>query len=1398
MEAREVELSYRKALLAVIMALLVVGPMLVYPAKALSQPVQEENSILELNAKVTRSVARNLTTEHPYLLTLAKMARAAESLENGDNKQVKAEDVTYNLSKVRIPAVVLSSLDDQDAVIEYAYRYILLKNTFNFNDLNMYYRITWDDNSPVMYNPASPTDSVFGGYFTHRVHFHIDLSQPIVDASPGAGNTQELVELFQQYTHYNVYFMEYLSSGSLMSVNFKKLSDNSEIDVKDYSLYYGVVVQMYYDPQLLQALRSMQPENGTYIYYSIAKVSFTVTLQPSTTQVLAEGSTWQLSEQTYDISPYVVAALNMIAQQIQSSDMPAPVKNAFLQKLTQWAQQSYTLKTKHNIVNITISWVLTDQYDVYENSSYVGGGNEIVLADSFTPSFSVNRTQELIDQALGRANGTLSSYYPGGIKAFLYQEEGQPYPILLYDSETNTTSQMTAGVPSDKVRVDERALLFTTYPLEANTLAGKTPMTKIDIETKTDTTSDYTISPSSLTAAFSYTETATEGNTTYTIHHTYTLYVDISATVKEFEISVEATPYDIYIDIGVEPHIKANETGGLQEISKGHIYPALAPLGGTGIFDLIKGGAGQVGISEIANALQVIDSIVNNTFFQLVFPTYFPTPLIHDSLKIVAPGEYVGVYYMPGKFKIDVPKIGKPLFAIMYEKVRVQLKNTRGNPNADDPSVGLMYYSNGEIQRDGRDYFNMYSLGFAVGEVDNKVIGPRFYMAPSSIGETNLPALFESILNSGLFQFLQGDNFITDLLDDILPGEIFEAAREIIGQMRDNGLYPQIGVYFGGSGSVWPYFLVSPKTTYRFVTSRPGDYLLSANADFYMLHVRIFKIPILGIPIPIPIFESHHESASTTLKVRQIKALPLLINYEIKPPENLNLFTALRAGDPFSSDSYVGIYSVPVWVDLDGYTPIAPVILRGQYGYGPQATSLTIAAVTPSRTVIAATDVYFFGVPLSFVKIPLSELQRITPGEESALLLVPAWKHGKTVSTVQTSGSPTVLRIARVKSFPLFFYDGKLITYTGVYDPDNKIHEYARMAEQKIDEIAGMIQSNLSMVNNTLNNVVGQIGEIQGLLEAINNETLSLDQILQQISAEIVDQIMNAMGGLIEQLVQQFIANAVAAVVGAVVPDPTGFISGYIQDLISQLINNALGQLLPGNGEGGEINITDLITRYGLQVATFLALKAAYNLIGYEGLMNILNEAKSIALKGIEMITRINATINYILKIVNNTVEMTKYKPMVLSALYTYNLAGQQIPNEGILAGLAGASGENIILPIDAIEADLERGGMLYTTPYSTLTFILQIITGAETGEYPNIAVSIPDALAYVAAWVNFVASLLGDNGQSLQQLSTTLLQWSGNVAKYIGLAEQWVEIPGVDTHTILLPTVTLIPPSKI
>ena len=1398
--------SMRSIMVAVMVALLVAGPFLFYPAKALS-PAEEKYLDLDLNMGIAERVSANLSKTHPYIRTLATLAEMAKTLEKGPRSgELQAEDsnLTFNLSKVRIPALEFMGLNGDGAIAEYAYRYILLSNSLDFNNLEMEYSINWEDDGPVTYNPAQPSTSVFGGGFEHKVVFHIHINQPQLNIDPGAGNAQELAEIFNEHTSYDVYFLNYKNEGGTFKVNLERHVDGDEVTIRDYSLYYSVVVQVSYDEKLMNALDAIKPEDGSYVYFAIANVSFTVTYQPSKEVVLSEFSTWDADEQVIDISDIVYSALDILKSQILSSPdslLPEPVKQALAGAVDQWKTRTYTVTTRHILTRVSFTWTILDDYEVYENGSSLGGGTDIVLAGHNSTEID-NDITPLEQRVLQEADNYLSQYYPGGVAALTADASGVS-PVLLY-KDTGEIEDLPIGAMSPIKPVTNVSLLFTPYPVKNSALNGQKSTVKITLDEKADSTDDYELSTSDLIATAHYEEEYQEGNTTYTIVHDYTLYFNISVDVQELDLKVLAKVYDILVWVDVNPEIVAKKVEAVK-VGSSRLIPALAPLGGSGLLSMIEGGASEIGISGVANAVSALESIALNSNFNWVLPTYFPVPMPHESVKIFAPGEYIGAYYMTSKIKLKggfLSKIGKPLFSVMYEKVSMTLKSY-GSGQGDDPNVGVVYMSAGKIKRSTSDEIRMYSLGFGVGEIRGKVIGPRFYLTPSSTGlpGDTPPELFSGFLNSSIVQFLTGDNFITDLLDDILPGEIFTAAREIVEQMRDNGLYPQVTPYFGGDGSVWAYFMFSPKNTGRFVANKPGDYILSVNSQFNMLHVRIFKVPILGIPIPIPVFISQGETQQTVVHVRQIKALPLLVNYVVKPAGSGGfdggVIKPLLARQGFSSDSYVGIYAVPVWVDLDGATPIAPVLFRGQYGMGDNATSLTIAAVSPRGTVISGVDVRFFGVPLSFIKVPLNTLERMTPGPEGAILLMPAWKHGQTVSTLGTSGAPTVIRLAKVRTFNLFFYDGKLITYTGVYDPHNKIHYYLKQAENKINEIAGMVQEKLEMVNGTLLMVIGKVNTIEGLLSLINSTAGDINQILMQISQEVVNEIMNAMGAMIKQLVGQFVANAVAAVVGAVLPDPTGVISGYIQDIIQQLLSNAMNQIIPGEGSG-QINITDLITRYGMQVLTFVALKAAYDMIGYQGLLSILENVKSVALKGVEMIRRINGAIEYILRIVNNTVEMSKYKPILLSTLHVYSLTGNEIPSEGLLAKLAGSRGENLLLPIDAVEANVTGGAVLYTTPYSTLTFILQVITGAETGEYPNIAVSLQDALLYVAAWTNFIASLIGDDAQGLMNVYNTLLQVSGQISHTIGVIQEWVEIPGIDTHTIILPTISIVPPSQI
>jgi len=1203
---------------------------------------------------------------------------------------------------------------------------------------------------------------------------------------------------------YDVYLLNYTMLGDAFYVRMEKHVDGDEIYIKDYSLYYAVVVKVSYDKELLNAIDAMKPEDGSYVYFAIANVSFTVTYQPSTEIGLAAYNTGEEPVKQIDITPLVVNALSEVAAQIQSAPeslIPSPVKADLLADLNAWMQGTYSVVTRHILTRVSFTWSVVDSYNVYENGTSIGGGADTVLSGGAAVDINGTDNEELYNAVLERANRTLAAYYPGGIKTFVDPISGVS-PVLLYRAEVNKTEPMIIGQATEPIRVTNASLFFTAYPVPAKTVNGQEIRpTDLKLQVTLEPTSDYQLSTKRLVASSYYQEEYREGNKTYLITHNYTLTFDISAEVVKAYVVARAKVYDILVWVTVNPEIIAKKVEAVK-MGSSRLIPALAPLGGNGIFSMLAGGASEIGFDSVSSAIEALSGMIQNSNFNWVLPTYFPVPMPHESIKIFAPGEYIGAYYMTSKIKLKggfLAKIGKPLFSVMYEKVTMSMKSFGAGPG-DDPNVGLVYMVNGKIKKSSGDEIRMYSLGFGVGEIRGKVIGPRFYLTPSSTGlpGDTPPELLRSFLNSKIVDFLIGENFITDLIDGILPGEFFSSAREIVSQMREHGLYPQITPYFGGSGSVWAYFMFSPKNTARFVASQPGDYVLSVKARFNMLHVRIFKIPILGIPIPIPVFISKGEAQQTVVHVRQIKALPLLVNYVVKPAETpTGAVKPLGPGQRFSDDSYIGIYAVPVWVDLNGVTPISPVLFRGQYGAGPNSTSLTIAAVSPNGAIIDGTDIYFFGVPLSFIKIPLNELDRLVPGPEGSIILAPAWKHGQTVSTINNQGAPTVLRVAKVRTFNLFFYDGKMITYTGVYDPGNKIHYYAVKAEKKVNELASMVQDKLAKINNTFLMVVSKVNTIEGLLSTINSTAGNLNDVLRQISQQLVNEIMAAMGGIIKQIVYQFVANAVAAVFGAFVPDPSSVITGYIQDILQKLIENALNSLIPDNGNKG-INITDLITRYGLQILTFVALKVAYEVIGYQGLMNLLNQVKGLALKGVEMVTKVNKMIEYMLKIVNKTVEMSKYKPILLSTLHVYSLKGNEIPSEGILARIAGGAGENLVLPLDAVEANIAEGAVLYTAPYSTLTFIFQAITGAETGEYPNVAVSVQDTLLYIAAWANFVSTLLGDNGQSLQQVHNTLVTLSSQISLYIGQVQEWVEIPGIDTHTIILPSVTIVPPSKI
>jgi len=162
------------ALAAIMLALLVAGPFMFYPATALSNVSPESNELdVTLSMEIAERVARNLSETHSYIKTMATLAETLKALEEKQAQGLEAQqelEATSEAGKTVIPALKALS---ENGVLDYAYRYIDLRSIFNFSSFSMFYYLRWSDTgSAVKYRPSDPANGVFGGMTKHKVAFH--------------------------------------------------------------------------------------------------------------------------------------------------------------------------------------------------------------------------------------------------------------------------------------------------------------------------------------------------------------------------------------------------------------------------------------------------------------------------------------------------------------------------------------------------------------------------------------------------------------------------------------------------------------------------------------------------------------------------------------------------------------------------------------------------------------------------------------------------------------------------------------------------------------------------------------------------------------------------------------------------------------------------------------------------------------------------------------------------------------------------------------------------------------------------------------------------------------------------------------------------------------------------
>ncbi|MEB3773225.1 MAG: hypothetical protein GSR82_06055, partial [Desulfurococcales archaeon] len=979
---------------------------------------------------------------------------------------------------------------------------------------------------------------------------------------------------------------------------------------------------------------------------------------------------------------------------------------------------------------------------------------------------------------------------------------------------------------------------------------------------------------------------------TSTITHKFELQVLFGMTTSKVthKLGVVLNNVKAYVNLGAK-FIKIKYDPKIDIIA----VPALAPVGGSGFPTTIFGTLEQLNIGSARNMESTLENIFGNPIYGLLMPNYLPTPLPVNGLNYVAPGEYVGAIiwinttnlgYSLKNLEEDLgsgngggavtgilSQLGVGVLSIMMESVKVSLVklDNNGKPAGTQGDVEVIKFINPSVQSKfklkvlDQPYVNLYSYGLGIGESNDKKIGPRIYLVPSSSTTTDIGAELEGAAeNIGKYQAIAEevqDNPVIQLFNSIVAeksenekGETpdfgssvvntamgviggvikgFLSKLEGIGQAVQYGVYPQLSCYLGGQGTLWPYFLVSPKNGYRFVPLETGDYMFQVSYSLTVVDIRVLKVGPIPIPLPVPRqFKGQLDKPmkdgklTNVIHVMKIGVLPLYVSYETEPLQtnkNTELFSDIYR-DP-SNGLTVDIYAVPVWMKegKNGENlPVSPVLLRGKY----KDTGLSIVAATRGGLILDSSTVYFFGLPLKPIKLKLSTLEQLVDNGAGYINLSAVWHVGNFMAMNSKSFAISSIKIEPTKSFVLLGNGSHVLLYTGVYDPGNKLHTELESLNEKYGSFKDTIDDEvLNPVRDGLENVRSKLSIIYNINNIIEEYRMEVQKELNDMNNHIGALIEDTVNYVIMQITHEVIRELIHIVVYVVLPLPIDILKS-VETFAYDQINNFLKQYEKAGIENPFEMWSNFTLRYGELIVENYSLTLLSNMVNkVNGKDSVFN---SIIKQGMDMVDQ---AIGYVdkaeemLDIVGYTFQrasdISVYKPMLLAQAEIVTPSGTRMA-DGFLSSLGM---HNAVLAMDMVETDSVHGAVIYVYPYSTYSFAVSLLLGESNKPGSYVALGLSNTLRYLAAWLNFARTIYhavkdnsGNSGNTalycpneesssgnqveysdkFQHIYCTLLKISDTLDKVQENINEYVSIPGLSVNEIILPSATQIPPTKI
>lgn len=930
----------------------------------------------------------------------------------------------------------------------------------------------------------------------------------------------------------------------------------------------------------------------------------------------------------------------------------------------------------------------------------------------------------------------------------------------------------------------------------------------------------------------------------YEYHYSLSIHTDFAVEVATYSVSrssylknyldeVKITLTGRFSKIPKPEEVEVNPNSSENPPPSGDIalLPSLAPLYGSGIPRKIASMAGYIGGEDnpLHNAFSTIDDALTNPqgiwsyIASAAFPTYLPIPLINDihikqttislHLNRFAPGEFVGGYVYVSSV-IDMSKSsrvirtlpGVSLGTIYFEKVTVYLQDARGVVNVD---------YNGNIDyKEGVKEITMYTIGIGIGRPGYK-IGNRFYVFPSAAVDDD--DIVGSNPASGL---ADAASKVADLIKYLTDDSDLENAIRSI----PNGAYLNVFVYFGDDSwdTVWPYVAFTLKNRARFIVGdTTGEVEMRFRIDrIEVWHVKVFKVPIIGVPIPLPVplfrYDIHSYTGlqddnqiwealdqiydngnsnlapglnrdkitwlygEATLEVRKIIGYPLFYRYDdidLTAYAGTYIETAYRDA---LTRAGVHLYVVPMWVEENesGVWPLGPVFLRGPYGDGDDASSLGVAVVDPATgAILGSARVNDAGFPMEEIYIPYSSLAKYE--SEYNLTIIPVWyKSGGLVSPEDEPFVGIEVPVYPPETHVIASLgDNTYILYNSVYHHTSLLDKIT-INGHPLSEYYNVIRDNITHISETVDNVARKVkykvldfyNKIMGVL----NDARNIDEVLQKVRETLTDTARQVFQALLQSLLERLAASLAATIAAALAPDPTGgLLSGLVQSVIEEILN----RLTQNNVELDFHALLEEAIGRIVEVSTKAALAMiVYEIITrlggdelFDVIERILDDAVNKTIAIIDSVnTRIQRMLNAMLYILDMIKHYSYYYPAFFTKITVYDaktmarITGATSVAERHLQGL-----DDLFLPLDKLEVPgvNTNGLILVTQPYTVQGVLLDAlaeILGSDRLRNIESNIEVYGLLLVLAGWARYFGDIVSDLGSTGATIGHALLKVSG------------------------------------